>query len=357
VGDELQRAARAHAESVRRRFFDANGRLAIVPAKQSRKLAVYDLIAQRFVPGVRYTELEVNRELMQIYDDYVTLRRGLVDFGLMDRADGWYWRSGGTVDVGAARPNAGPVGETVGGPAGETAGVGFPGTTKPAGPAVSARGAARREAIVAAAAQLFAENGYAAVGMDDIGAGAGVTGPAIYRHFGAKAAVLSEVFDRVIDAVTTDPDLIGPEGGSEDGTADTGDTAEDHDAAAGELRDPATRLRDHVELYAGGVSRRRRLMAVFLREVHHLPPEHRDRLRGRQRALVGRWRTLLAAVHPDWSTERVRTAVHGVFGMLNAVGTFDSPLTDSELAGVLTELAVSSFRLPLLDQDESASPR
>ncbi len=56
-------------------------------------------MAQRFVPGVRYTETEVNRELMAIYPDYVSLRRGLVDHGLMDRADGRYWRCGGTVEV------------------------------------------------------------------------------------------------------------------------------------------------------------------------------------------------------------------------------------------------------------------
>ena len=49
---------------VLRRFFDADGRLNTMPAKQSRQLAVFDLIAQRFIPGVRYTELEVNRELM-----------------------------------------------------------------------------------------------------------------------------------------------------------------------------------------------------------------------------------------------------------------------------------------------------
>lgn len=49
--------------------------------------------------GVHYLEVEVNRELISIYDDYVTLRRALVDFDLMDRADGRYWRSGGSVDV------------------------------------------------------------------------------------------------------------------------------------------------------------------------------------------------------------------------------------------------------------------
>src|SRR6476646_8568106 len=45
--------------------------------------------------------------------------------------------------------------------------------------------------------------------MDDIGVAAGGTGPAIYRHFGAKASVLTAVFDRVIDAVTSDPVMAG----------------------------------------------------------------------------------------------------------------------------------------------------
>ena len=86
-------------------------------------------------------------------------------------------------------------------------------------------------------------------------------------------------------------------------------------------------------------------MAVFIREVHHLPTEDRDLLDERQRALIGRWRTLLAQAHPEWDGERVRTAVHGAFGMLNAVGTFESPLTDRELAAQLAELAVSAMQV------------
>ena len=95
-GDELLRAAEAQRDVVRKRYFDEDGRLLTMPRKQSRKLAV---LAARFVPGVHYLEVEVNRELIGIYDDYVTLRRALIDFGLMDRADGRYWRSGGTVEV------------------------------------------------------------------------------------------------------------------------------------------------------------------------------------------------------------------------------------------------------------------
>ncbi|MET3806489.1 hypothetical protein ABIB25_003504 [Nakamurella sp. UYEF19] len=97
-GDELLRAAEAHRDLVRKRYFDEDGRLHTMPRKQSRKLAVLDVIAARFVPGVHYLEVEVNRELIGIYDDYVTLRRSLIDFGLMDRRDGRYWRSGGSVD-------------------------------------------------------------------------------------------------------------------------------------------------------------------------------------------------------------------------------------------------------------------
>ncbi len=307
MNDDLQRAAAANADAVLRRFFDADGRLKTLPAKQSRQLAVYDLIVQRFIPGVRYTELEVNHQLMSLYDDYVTLRRGLIDFGLMDRANGEYWRSGGTVAIGTARLPA-PV------------------AVPRMGSAPSPRGAARREAILTAAAKLFAERGYAAVGMDDIGAAAGVTGPAIYRHFGAKASVLTAVFDRVIDAVMVDPEVIG-------------------EVHAATEEDPATRLRHLVTSYAAAVSGRRGLIAVFIREVHSLPAEDRALLDERQRALIGLWRALLARAHPDWDGERVRTAVHGAFGMLNAVGTFESPLTDRELAGQLAELAVTALQV------------
>jgi hypothetical protein len=99
MGDELRRAADLSADLVLTRYFDTEGRLITMPAKLSRQLAVLDIVAQRFVPGVHYTEAEVNRELMAVHADYVSLRRGLVDHGLMDRADGRYWRSGGTVEI------------------------------------------------------------------------------------------------------------------------------------------------------------------------------------------------------------------------------------------------------------------
>jgi hypothetical protein len=111
VENDLRRAADASADLVVRRYFDDDGRLTVMPAKLSRQLAVLDLVAQRFVPGVQYTEVEVNRELMTVFDDYVSLRRGLVDHGLLDRADGRYWRIGGTVPIDAPTTDEKPQGD------------------------------------------------------------------------------------------------------------------------------------------------------------------------------------------------------------------------------------------------------
>jgi hypothetical protein len=67
-----------------------------MPAKHSRRLVVLDHIAQRFEPGERYSERQVNAMLAPVDADVAALRRYLVDERLLDRADGEYWRIGGT---------------------------------------------------------------------------------------------------------------------------------------------------------------------------------------------------------------------------------------------------------------------
>src|SRR5580692_11933338 len=59
--------------------------------------------------------------------------------------------------------------------------------------ALRARRGLRRGEILAAAAALFARRGFHGVSIDDIGAAVGMSGPALYRHFAGKEAVLSEM--------------------------------------------------------------------------------------------------------------------------------------------------------------------
>jgi AcrR family transcriptional regulator len=60
----------------------------------------------------------------------------------------------------------------------------------------------RRDAILDAAVALFHDRGYHATGMDDIGAAAGITGPAVYRHFRNKEDILETIVgQRTSDAL------------------------------------------------------------------------------------------------------------------------------------------------------------
>jgi hypothetical protein len=72
-----------------------------MPAKQARRRLLLDVIAQAFEPGVRYDERRVSLFLGAIHSDYAALRRYLVDEQFLSRADGEYWRSGGTVRTAA----------------------------------------------------------------------------------------------------------------------------------------------------------------------------------------------------------------------------------------------------------------
>jgi hypothetical protein len=85
-------------EAVLRHFFVA-GKLREIPAKHVKRLIVLTRLALEFEPGVRYREAEVNAQLERYHPDYASLRRALVDEGLLSRQAGSYWRSGGPAAV------------------------------------------------------------------------------------------------------------------------------------------------------------------------------------------------------------------------------------------------------------------
>ncbi len=93
-----EREGPAHTSPVLRRFF-RGGRLHSIPTTKSKRMVVLDHLAQSFEPSRRYPEPAVNEILSRYDDDVASLRRYLVDEGLMERAEGIYWRSGGTFEV------------------------------------------------------------------------------------------------------------------------------------------------------------------------------------------------------------------------------------------------------------------
>jgi hypothetical protein len=79
------------------RAFVVDERLVSIPTKHGKRQAVLNWLAQDFEPGRRYSEAMVNLILGQRHTDTAALRRYLVEDGYLDRADGQYWRAGGTV--------------------------------------------------------------------------------------------------------------------------------------------------------------------------------------------------------------------------------------------------------------------
>jgi DNA-binding HxlR family transcriptional regulator len=76
--------------------FMPGGKLNAMPLKNTQIVVILDAVAARFEPEKQYTERDVNVILEEIYEqDYVTLRRYLVDYGYLDRSrDGSaYWKA------------------------------------------------------------------------------------------------------------------------------------------------------------------------------------------------------------------------------------------------------------------------
>ncbi len=81
------------------RTFMLDGRLAQIPAARGKRLVVLEHLAACFEPGVKYPEKAVDAILRAWHPDYASLRRYLIDEGLLAREKAVYWRTGGPVDV------------------------------------------------------------------------------------------------------------------------------------------------------------------------------------------------------------------------------------------------------------------
>ena len=81
----------AFVEKVKRSFW-RDGIIVAMPSQLKKRKVLLDLLAADFEPGRSYSEQEVNFKILDHYDDYCTLRRELVDFGLLTRKNGLYIR-------------------------------------------------------------------------------------------------------------------------------------------------------------------------------------------------------------------------------------------------------------------------
>jgi len=176
--------------------------------------------------------------------------------------------------------------------------------------------APRRELLLGAAADLFAARGYHAVGIDDIGSAAGITGPGVYRHFPSKQALLESLCDRAMTRMLT---------GAQD-------LSRSRDALGG-----------LVDLHVSFAVGERALLGVWAREQRALSEDVRRSLRQRQRAYEQVWREVVEPLRDDLSEAEVSVVVSSTLALLNSTVLVETTVPAGRLAPLLRRMALSAL--------------
>ena len=184
--------------------------------------------------------------------------------------------------------------------------------------------ATRREQILATAATLFAERGFHGVSVVELGAACGISGPALYKHFASKDAVLAEMLVSISEELLR----VGRE----------------RVAAAG---GPRAAIEALVAWHVDFALRRRALIVVQDRDWESLPRQARERVRTLQREYVDLWAAQLRLVHDGLSGDRARAMAHAAFGLINST-PHSGLLPDAAMRRLLTEMALRSVDVPSL---------
>lgn len=177
--------------------------------------------------------------------------------------------------------------------------------------------AERADSLLHEAARLFAERGYSGVSLEDIGSAVGVSGPAVYRHFAGKQALLGAVLVKVSE------DLVS--GGSIVAAESTGD--EERMLALIDF---------HVDFALGHAE----VIRVQDRDLAHLCDEDRAEVRRLQRTYIDLWISALAPLQ-DAPADELRLRVQACFGLLNSTphSTRSASRSKKSTAAILRAMA------------------
>ncbi|MGC5018776.1 TetR/AcrR family transcriptional regulator [Micromonospora sp. DT47] len=192
------------------------------------------------------------------------------------------------------------------------------------GAAGAGRRRSRRDEILEIAVGLFAARGYHGVSMDDIGAAAGVTGPALYHHFAGKEAMLVAALIPVSE-----------------GLLDGG-----RDRAAGHPDDPRGALESLIDFHVDFALANPAVIALHLHELDRLPDEPRRRIRKLQRLYVEEWVTVLTALHPGLPDGEARVLAHAAFGLMNSTPFLGGEVDRRRRAALLRGATLAALLAP-----------
>lgn len=153
----------------------------------------------------------------------------------------------------------------------------------------------RRRALLGAASRLFAERGFDRVSMEDLGSAAGVSGPAVYRHFPGKQSVLAALL------IDVSQELF--DGGTE---------------VIGAGADASATLRSLITFHVAFALAKADVIRVQDRDLGSLASAEQHRVRTLQRNYVELWVGVLGRRDSAADAASLRVKAHAAFGLINS---------------------------------------
>ncbi|WGY00396.1 helix-turn-helix domain-containing protein [Nocardioides sp. QY071] len=176
--------------------------------------------------------------------------------------------------------------------------------------------ATRREAVLAAATELMAARGFAAVSLNDIGAATGITASAVMRHFASKEELLGAAVNRVGEQVAGGLSIAIR------GACDAEDA-----------------LRRIVRTYVALATDHRDVLVIQTLDAAALPPRHEEERRRRHRMYVDELAHVIARARPSLSEAEARLRAGMTYAMVNEVVLSPTMLAHEGLVDDLVVLA------------------
>ncbi|MBB2891996.1 TetR/AcrR family transcriptional regulator [Flexivirga oryzae] len=179
---------------------------------------------------------------------------------------------------------------------------------------------ARRQQIIDVAADLFAERGYHGVSITDIGSALGLSGPALYKHFASKDALLAEMLVGISERLLSEGEQRYR------ATVEHGP-----DATLSAL------VGWHIEFALNYPS----LITVQFRDLANLNDTDRNKVRRLQRRYVERWVGVIVSAVPT-DEDHARAAAHAVFALINST-PHSARLDREQMAALLHRMALAAI--------------
>jgi len=202
-------------------------------------------------------------------------------------------------------------------------------------PTDTRRSEQRRDQLASVAAALFSAHGFHAVGINDIASAAGLTGPAVYRHFPDKRALLAHVLLDGLDGL----DRVIRE------------AAEQVPASA-----DRSEIEALLERLATVAVDRRDIAALWRWEGRHLEPAEQQEVARRSAAVMAGWTAALRRVRPELAEDDAELLCWAVLSAFGSVGVHRTSIAKRSFTALLVRIAVRVLHLDLPREDEPAPP-